>query len=150
LKILSDKNVIKIENIEKFCDLLIDIQNNFAKELSFIRPSSFNSNNEVGQAGFYRKFSDISNKIKGNLLSNKLHSKTDYVENILKMINKTKDIEIIFNNNNLKILNPDMLKEKKLQISIFFYHTIFKLIMQDVRELTLRFLKKKYLSFENR
>ena len=66
------------------------------------------------------------------------------------MINKTKDIEIIFNNNNLKLMNPDILKEKKLQISIFFYHSIFKLIMQDVRELTLRFLKKKYLTFENR
>jgi hypothetical protein len=142
--------VIKIENIDKFCDLLIDIQNNFAKELSFIKPCLFNSTNDPGQAGFYRKFSEISNKIKGNLISNKMHSKTDYVENILKMVNKTKDIEMIFNNNNLKNLNPDLLRGKKLQISMFFYHTIFKLIMQDVRELTLRFLKKKCLTFESK
>jgi hypothetical protein len=150
LKILSDKNVIKLENIEKFCDMLIDIQNSFAKEFSFVKPLLVNSIYDQGQAGFYKKFSEISNKIKSNLLSNKLNTKTDYIDNILKMINKTKDLEIIFNNSVLIKENCEILRERKIQISMFFYNTIFKLIMQDLRELTLRFLKKKYLSFETR
>ncbi len=130
--------------------MLIDIQNSFAKEFSFVKPLLVNSIYDQGQAGFYKKFSEISNKIKSNLLSNKLNTKTDYIDNILKMINKTKDLEIIFNNSVLIKENCEILRERKIQISMFFYNTIFKLIMQDLRELTLRFLKKKYLSFETR
>ena len=130
--------------------MLIDIQNSFAKEFSFVKPLLVNSIYDQGQAGFYKKFSEISNKIKSNLLSNKLNTKTDYIDNILKMINKTKDLEIIFNNSVLLKENCEILKERKIQISMFFYNTIFKLIMQDMRELTLRFLKKKYLSFETK
>ncbi len=142
--ILSKKSVINIENIDKFCDMLIDIQNNFSKEFSFIKPSSYQFNYDIGQNGFNRKFSDISNKIKNNLLSNKLHSKTDYIDTLQRMTAKTKDFEVIFSNPILKK------REKYQQISSFFFHTILKLIMQDVRDLSLRFLKKKYLSFESR
>jgi hypothetical protein len=41
MMVLSRKNEIKFEHIEKFCDTLIDIQNNFAKEFKFIEQSSF-------------------------------------------------------------------------------------------------------------
>jgi hypothetical protein len=43
LMILSKSNVINVENIEKFFDMLIDIQNNFSKEFNFIRPCTFSS-----------------------------------------------------------------------------------------------------------
>lgn len=45
MMVLSRKNEIKFEHIEKFCDTLIDIQNNFAKEFKFIEQSSFNMKN---------------------------------------------------------------------------------------------------------
>ena len=35
LMILCRNHVINIENIDKFCDLTIEIQNNFSKEFSF-------------------------------------------------------------------------------------------------------------------
>ncbi len=43
--VLSRKNEIKFEHIEKFCDILIDIQNNFAKEFKYIDHSSFTMKN---------------------------------------------------------------------------------------------------------
>jgi hypothetical protein len=97
LMILSKNNVIKMENIEKFCDMLIDIQNNFAKDINYIKPCNFALKNDPGQNGFYKNFSEISNKIKNNLLNVKLLSKPDYLENLLKLIKKTKDIGISFN-----------------------------------------------------
>ncbi len=41
MMVLSRKNEIKFEHIEKFCDTLIDIQNNFAKEFKYVEQSSF-------------------------------------------------------------------------------------------------------------
>lgn len=151
LMILSRNNVINIENIEKFCEMLVDIQNNFSKEFSFIKPLDVVIKNEnIGQTGFYKRFAEISTKIKNNLLSTKLHSKPDYIKNLSKMIIKTKDIELIFNSKNLIRENPDRLREKKIFISMFFYNTVFKLTLSDMKDLTLRFLKKKLLIFENK
>lgn len=45
MMVLSRKNEIKFEHIEKFCDTVIDIQNNFAKEFKFIEQSSFSMKN---------------------------------------------------------------------------------------------------------
>lgn len=45
MMVLSRKNEIKFEHIEKFCDTLIDIQNNFAKEFKYIDQSSFTMKN---------------------------------------------------------------------------------------------------------
>lgn len=130
--------------------MLIDIQNNISKELNCIKPCNYSLKNDPGQAGFYKKFTDISTKIKNNLLSNKMNAKQDYLEIILKMIKKTYEIENIFENKNLKKEEDSVIRERKVQISMFFYHTILKLIMQDVKDLTLRFLKKKIISFENK
>lgn len=45
--VLSKKNEIKFEHIEKFCDNLIDIQNNFAREFKYIEESSFLMKNVI-------------------------------------------------------------------------------------------------------
>lgn len=47
MMVLSKKNEIKFEHIEKFCDNLIDIQNNFAREFKFIEESSFLMKNVI-------------------------------------------------------------------------------------------------------
>lgn len=91
--ILSRNNVINIENIDKFCDLTIDIQNNFSKELSFIKKSPFSLiKSDSTHSGFYQRFSELSTKFKNNLLSTKLSSKPDYIKLIVKMLDKTKDL----------------------------------------------------------
>lgn len=166
LLILAKHNVIKMENIEKFCDLLIDIQNNFSKEFSFIKPSiystvySYNIDNKtVNNNNIYKKFSEISTKLKNKVLDTKLGSKPDYLDIKIKLIKKAKNICKSFLNNFLvsifdctysKNQNVDIIREKKLQISLFFYSTIVKLLLYDLKDLTSRFLKKKILSFENK
>lgn len=45
MMVLSRKNEIKFEHVEKFCDNLIDIQNNLAREFSIVERSSFNMKN---------------------------------------------------------------------------------------------------------
>jgi hypothetical protein len=40
----------------------------------------------------YKKFSDISSKIKSNLISTKLQSKPDYFDSLLTLIKKTTDL----------------------------------------------------------
>jgi hypothetical protein len=100
LMILSKNNVINIENIEKFCDMLIDIQNNIAKELNYIKPCAFALKNDPGQNGFYKKFSDISKKLTKNLGSSKMSAIPDYLDIMANMIKKTENIGniiIIFN-----------------------------------------------------
>jgi hypothetical protein len=160
LLILSKNNVIKMENIQKFCDTLIDIQNNFSSDFPCVKSSHFTSKTDFGQNGFYKKFSDISTKLKNNLLSAKLSSKTDYLDVLQKFIKKSKDIskkyllinliDSIFESTHIKSLGADIIREKKFQITMFFYTTIIKLLMQDIKDLSTRFLKKKILSFENK
>ncbi len=41
LNILAMSNVITIENIDKFCDMLIDMQNSFSKDYSYIKSSKY-------------------------------------------------------------------------------------------------------------
>ncbi len=96
LMILCRNNVINIENIDKFCDLTIEIQNNFSKEFSFIKPCAHSFKLAAGQTGFYKRFSDLSTKFKNNLLSTKLASKPDYIKLIVKMIDKTRDLGMSF------------------------------------------------------
>ena len=66
------------------------------------------------------------------------------------MIKKSKDLEIIFNKKNFKKEDNDIIRDRKIQISMFFSNTILKLILKDIKDLTIRFLKKKILSFENK
>lgn len=41
MKLLSKMNEIKFEHIEKFCDTLIDCQNNLSREFKYIEVSLF-------------------------------------------------------------------------------------------------------------
>jgi hypothetical protein len=52
MKLLSKMNEIKFEHIEKFCDTLIDIQNNLSREFKYIDISLFKMKN----VKFFKKF----------------------------------------------------------------------------------------------
>lgn len=100
--------------------------------------------------GFYKKFTQISNKYKDNAIALKIVSKPDYIDVLLNFIKKTKDLEFIFTTltNVLKKEEVDLLFEKRLITSMFMYNTIGKLVFNEIKELTSRFLKKKILGFE--
>ena len=42
------------------------------------------------------------------------------------------------------------MKEKKYIISHFFYNIVLKFTLRDINELTIRFLRKKIISFETK
>jgi hypothetical protein len=41
LNILAMSNVISVENMDKFCDMLIDMQNSFSTDYPYIKPSKY-------------------------------------------------------------------------------------------------------------
>jgi len=43
LKILHEKNVINFENLDRFCEFLVEVQNTFSKEFTYIKP--YNTSN---------------------------------------------------------------------------------------------------------
>ena len=172
MKLLSKMNEIKFEHVEKFCDTLIDVQNNLSKEFKYIDMSLFKMKNvnkfyilfiiymkyliffskEVGKFGFFKKFSEVNSKNKDNKMACRIVSKPDYADVIQKFILKTKDIEFIFSTlaGLIKQDEVDLLFEKRLIISMFLYNTISKMIFSDLKELMIRFLRKKILSFEQK
>ncbi len=85
-------------------------------------------------------------------MSCRIVSKPDYSDVIQKFILKTKDIEFIFSTlaGLIKQDEVDLLFEKRLIISMFLYNTISKMIFSDLKELMIRFLRKKILSFEQK
>ena len=91
-------------------------------------------------------------KNKDNKMASRILSKPDYAEVIQKFILKTKDIEFIFSTLAGLIKNEevDLLFEKRLIISMFLYNTISKMIFSDLKELMVRFLRKKILCFEQK
>jgi len=145
LRILSEKNVINFENLNKFCDFLVEVQNTFSKEFDYIKP--FNNNDLNNQNPFYKKFLEISNKIKNNLLIARLLSKPDFIETMHKLINSTKNLVTILDNFKTKPEEQKHLRDCKVLISGFFYNTILKLAMTDMRELSLRFFEQKIIEF---
>ena len=86
-----------------------------------------------------------------------MFSKPDYIDILLKLIKSTSDLrkyfkiiieKILENMNITKEDEVKQLKSKVAIISLFFAQTILKLTMNDIKELSERFLKKKILSFE--
>lgn len=164
---LTIKKVITIHNIEKFNDIIVDIQNSFSSELEYIKsnktyvlPKDFKS--------FNREFSGFAIKFKENLMTSKIGDKAEIIDALQNLLLKFSEIYEIYNENQLQLLinnhfQNQNTKEKNSYESEnykvnnlinpligFILNFIFNLIMKDLEELTLRFLKKKILSFEEK
>jgi hypothetical protein len=72
------------------------------------------------------------------------------MDNLLNLIKKTTELEKIFNNTFFKKEDVEHIREKKFIILDFFYHTVLIFTIRDLYDLSLRFLKKKIISFENK
>ena len=160
-KILNDKidnlliflkqNAITNENISKFCYIINDIQNNFSKETKSIPPTHFPVNNDPSTTSLLKRFTDISKKIKSNLLSIKLDSIPDYFSTLSTLCRKFKEFENILNISNYRTKpSKELLINKRIEICHFFYHTIIRWTFTDIRDLALRFLQKKIMFFEQK
>lgn len=77
-----------------------------------------------------------------------MQSKPDYMDNLMNLIRKTTDLEKILNN--FKKDDSEVIREKKFIILDFFYHTVLKFTIKDLYDLSLRFIKKKIISFESK
>ena len=146
--LLAEKEVIKYSNLIKFCSELNDIQNKLSKEINFINPSHYTIQKEENTYNLFKKFGEITNKFANNLISNKLESKPEYFSELNKLCKKFKDIDLIFSSKGYEKKYLDYVPKRKQEICSFFLNTIIKWTFIDIKDLTQRFLKKPYLSFE--
>lgn len=165
---LTLKKVITIHNIEKFNDIIIDIQNTFSSELDYIKPNK-NYNLPKDFKSFNKEFSGFTIKFKENLLTTKIGDKAEIIDALQNILSKFSDIYEIYNENQLQILinnhfqnqntrdTKDNNEFEKYKVNNlinpiigFILNFVYNLVMKDLEELTLRFLKKKILSFEEK
>lgn len=149
--ILVRNNVITNENIATFCYIINDIQNNFSKELSYVKPVSFPIRNETSTSNLFKRFADFSNKVRSNLLSIKLETIPDYFSTLSKLCIKFNEFDNILNIVNYKNkVTKQFLTNKRIEICSFFYHTIIRWTFFDIKELAVRFLQKRIMYFEQK
>lgn len=149
---LCNGNVIVLNNFDKFIDIIIDIQNSFSSELLYIKPHSHNfTSKEVITNSFIKKFSNFSVKLKTNLFSSssKIGDFPDYLEIVNRCILKFLDLNSIYYYLR-KQYSEEILFIRISIIISFFNNFLLKILLYDLKEMTNRFLKKKFLSFENR
>ena len=114
-------------------------------------PISKISEKEIIQNSFHKKFSDFSAKLATNLFSvAKLNDKPDYIEIIIKLIKKLKELKSIYSEINKIYSDKNLLQLKKHSISNFLYNFLYKILINDLKDLTFRFIKKKIISFEEK
>ena len=147
---LCNGNVIVLSNFDRFVDTLVDIQNSFSTELNIIKSQKHVISKEIAANSFIKKFNDFSAKLRSSILStSKIADKPDYIEILNKTLLKSCEIDTIYSTL-LKQNDENALMQKVLIIKRFYYQFLFKLIISDLQEITHRFLKKKFLSFENK
>lgn len=153
LIILAKNNVIKYDNLLKFCSKINEIQNKLSNEMNGMKPSNYNINNlnnESASYNLFKKFEEISNKLTSKIISTKLESRKDYFTTVSKLCKKFKEIEIIFNCESYERKYFDLVPKKKDEICAFFFNTLIKWTFKDIQDLTERFLKKKIMPFEQK
>ncbi len=146
---LCNGNVIVLNNFERFIDIMVDIQNSFANELSYIKPQDHQVTKEVISNTFQKKFSDISAKLRTSLFSLKLSDKPDYIELLNKTLHKVIELDSVYSSLR-KSHSEESLDTKMKVLCNFLFNFLIKLLVNEMHDLTLRFLKKKFLSFENK
>ena len=148
LSLLARKKVITYENLSDFCDYIHQVQNNLSHEIPNIQPSKYSKNDSSASTFvLFKTFNEISEKLKNNMIDNKLKSIPNYFIELTDLFNHFKDFELILD---YKLYKNDSarVKQKKREICDFFYHTIIFWTLNDMKSIAGRFLKKKLMNFE--
>jgi hypothetical protein len=153
LMILAKQDAISGENIEEFINYLIDVQNWFSNEIRYIPPCRYmkNQNNNIEnnrRKELYKKFNDIKMRVQNEEIDEKLISQKDYIQVFIKVFKNFNDLKFVFEP---KFYKPEYLKTinlKKKEICDIFYNTIIKWFINDILDMTKKYINMTTLSFE--
>ena len=151
--ILAKQDAISGDNIEELVNYLIDVQNWFNKYIKFIPFCRYikNQNNTLEdnrKRELYKKFEDIRTRIFNEEIDENLNSRQDYIQVCVKVFKNFADLKTVFDP---KYYKPEYLKTlnfKKKEICDIFYNTIIKWFLNDILELSKKFVNRNELSFE--
>ena len=153
LNILTKQEAISGENIEEFVNYLIDVQNWFSSQLKYIPACRYrkNQNNIIEnnrRKELYKKFEDIKLRVENEEIDERLISQKDYIQVFIKVFKNFNDLKSVFDP---KFFKPDYSKTinlKKKEICDIFYNTIIKWFMNDILDMTKKYINMNILSFE--
>ena len=151
--ILAKQDAISGDNIEEFINYLIDVQNWFNKNLKYIAACRYmkNQNSKLEdnrRKELYKKFEDIKIRVENEDIDEKLNSRQDYIQAYTKVFKNFADLKIIFDP---KYYKPEYLKTlnfKKKEICDIFYNTVIKWFLNDIMEMSKKFINRNELNFE--
>jgi len=151
--ILAKQDAISGDNIEEFINYLIDVQNWFNKNLKYIPACRYmkhqNSKLEDNRRKeLYKKFEDIKIRVENEDIDEKLNSRQDYIQAYTKVFKNFADLKSIFDP---KYYKPEYLKTlnfKKKEICDIFYNTVIKWFLNDIMEMSKKFINRNELNFE--
>ena len=152
--LLVKQDAINGNNIEDLINYLIDVQNWFSKEISYINPCKYkkhiNDKNQKDRTMYLnQKFSAFKEQVENNDINEKLVSKKDYIKIFANLCNCFKDMKIILDPKYYKGDFLNNLNFKKNEICDLFYSTVIKWFIRDIGDLSRRFINKPILIFEN-
>ena len=151
--ILAKQDAISGDNIEEFINYLIDVQNWFNKNLKYIPACRYmkNQNSKLEdnrRKELYKKFEDIKIRVENEDIDEKLNSRQDYIQAYTKVFKNFTDLKTIFDP---KYYKPEYLKTlnfKKKEICDIFYNTVIKWFLNDIMEMSKKFINRNELNFE--
>ena len=150
---LVKQDAINGENIEGLINFLIDVQNWFNKEISYIMPCKYKKNqndkNEKNRTmQLYKKYQDYKIDVENEDKNEKLESKRDYIKIFVGVCNNFKYLKNVLEPKYYKGEFLNNLNSKKKELCDIFYNTVIKWFLADVLDLTKRFINKSILTFE--
>ena len=151
--ILAKQDAISGDNIEDFINYLIDVQNWFNKNIKYIPSCRYmkNQNNKLEdnrRRDLYKKYEDLKIRVENEEIDEKLNSKQDYIQVCVKVFKNFSDLKTVFEP---KYYKPEYLKTlnfKKKEICDIFYNTVIKWFLNDIMEMSKKFINRNELNFE--
>ena len=151
--ILVKQDAINGDNIEEFINYLIDVQNWFNRNLKYIPPCRYmkNQNSKLEdnrRRELFKKFEDIKLRVENEEIDEKLNSRQDYIQVYSKVLKNFSDLKTIFDPKFYKQEYFKTLNFKKKEICDIFYNTIIKWFLNDIMEMSKKFVNRNELNFE--
>ena len=151
--ILVKQDAINGDNIEELINYLIDVQNWFNKNINYIPPCRYmkNQNNKIEdnrRRELYQKFDALKLKVENEEIDEKLNSRQNYIQVYVKVFKNFSDLKTVFDPKYYKQEYLKTLNFKKKEICDIFYNTVIKWFLNDIMEMSKKFINRNELNFE--
>ena len=151
--ILVKQDAINGDNIEELINYLIDVQNWFNKNINYIPPCRYmkNQNNKIEdnrRRELYQKFDALKLKVENEEIDEKLNSRQNYIQVYVKVFKNFSDLKTVFDPKYYKQEYLKTLNFKKKEICDIFFNTIIKWFLNDIMEMSKKFINRNELNFE--